>query len=364
MNEEELNTLKRIANSLELISNSLNIITNTMNQPMTLKFENTITNSNNNQLNEKNLNKPNNPNNQLNENNVNTIQNNAPEICKPIENIPTNYLNNDLNNINSLLANPNDLHLPQFSHKRISNEVLIDKLKEKRINVKTFVDFKDEDRSLDNISIFMGERYKDIRRLYENIKTYLNRSSGFHLSMKNATQSEISSSCQLCTNLYDIAFLSEYKYEKSPKYFLHATPNKIPIAINFLTGHWLEIFIRKTVETCLNSMETDIEYTYLINPQITLPNGDDFELDVVFLINDEIFWIEGKTGNYQQYINKYSNVADIIGLDKDHSFMVLTDILNRTAAYILSKNFNMSVIPVGEFKTEIDNVIRKSLGIV
>ena len=40
MNEEELNTLKRIANSLELIANSLNIITNTMNQPMTLKFEN------------------------------------------------------------------------------------------------------------------------------------------------------------------------------------------------------------------------------------------------------------------------------------------------------------------------------------
>lgn len=247
------------------------------------------------------------------------------------------------------------------SVKEIDVNILIDKLQEKNITVKTYVDSITENTSLDNVAYFMGNRYNDIRKVYETIKRHLNKPNGFHLDLKNATQSEISASCQLCTTLYDIAFLSEYKYDKSPRYFIHATPNKIPIAINFLTGHWLEIFIRKTIQDSLKSLPATIEYTYLINPQIILPNGNDFELDVVFLINGEIYWVEGKTGNYQYYINKYSHVANMLNLDKNHSFLVLTDVINPNTTYILSKTFDMTIIPVEEFEEEIKYVFHENL---
>ena len=247
------------------------------------------------------------------------------------------------------------------SIKEIDVSILIDKLQEKNITVKTYVDSFQENTSLDNIAYFMGNRYKDIRKVYETIKRHLNKPNGFHLDLKNSTQSEISASCQLCTTLYDIAFLSEYKYDKSPRYFIHATPNKIPIAINFLTGHWLEVFIRKTIQDSLKSLPVAIEYTYLINPQIILPNGNDFELDVVFLINGEIYWVEGKTGNYQHYINKYSHVANMLNLDKNHSFLVLTDVINPNTIYILSKTFDMTIIPVEEFEEEIKYVFHENL---
>ena len=244
------------------------------------------------------------------------------------------------------------------SVKEIDVNILIDKLQEKNIIVKTYVDSSHENTSLDNVAYFMGNRYNDIRKVYETIKRHLNKPNGFHLDLKNATQSEISASCQLCTTLYDIAFLSEYKYDKSPRYFIHATPNKIPIAINFLTGHWLEIFIRKTIQDSLKSLPAAIEYTYLINPQIILPNGNDFELDVVFLINGEIYWVEG---NYQHYINKYSHVANMLNLDKNHSFLVLTDVINPNTTYILSKTFDMTIIPVEEFEEEIKYVFHENL---
>ena len=247
------------------------------------------------------------------------------------------------------------------SIKEIDVSILIDKLQEKNITVKTYVDSFQENTSLDNIAYFMGNRYKDIRKVYETIKRHLNKPNGFHLDLKNSTQSEISASCQLCTTLYDIAFLSEYKYDKSPRYFIHATPNKIPIAINFLTGHWLEVFIRKTIQDSLKSLPVAIEYTYLINPQIILPNGNDFELDVVFLINGEIYWVEGKTGKYQHYINKYSHVANMLNLDKNHSFLVLTDVINPNTIYILSKTFDMTIIPVEEFEEEIKYVFHENL---
>ena len=247
------------------------------------------------------------------------------------------------------------------SVKEIDVNILIDKLQEKNITVKTYVDSSHENTSLDNVAYFMGNRYNDIRKVYETIKRHLNKPNGFHLDLKNATQSEISASCQLCTTLYDIAFLSEYKYDKSPRYFIHATPNKIPIAINFLTGHWLEIFIRKTIQDSLKSLPAAIEYTYLINPQIILPNGNDFELDVVFLINGEIYWVEGKTGNYQHYINKYSLVAIRLFLDKNNSFLVLSDVIYPYTTYLLSKTFDMTIIPVEEFKEEIKYVFHENL---
>lgn len=273
-------------------------------------------------------------------------------IADSLEKNPNSEINLDIESNTDINANP----IPTINE--IDVNVLIDKLQDNNITVKTHVQ---ENNSLDHIACFMGDRYSEIKKVYETIKRHLNRPNGFHLNLKNATQSEISASCQLCTNLYDIAFLSEYKYDKSPKYFIHATPNKIPIAINFLTGHWLEIFIRKTIQDSLNSLHTDIEYTYLINPQIILPNGDDFELDVVFLVNDEIYWVEGKTGNYQQYINKYSDMANILNLDKNHSFMVLTDIITPNTAYILSKTFNMTIIPVEEFKEEITYIFQENL---
>ena len=92
-----------------------------------------------------------------------------------------------------------------------------------------------------------------------------------------------------------------------------------------------------------------------------LPNGNDFELDVVFLINGEIYWVEGKTGNYQHYINKYSHVANMLNLDKNHSFLVLTDVINPNTTYILSKTFDMTIIPVEEFEEEIKYVFHENL---
>ena len=276
---------------------------------------------------------------------------------------------NDLNDLNvgSEFKQDNEDVLEKNEHtfkkEEIDVNILIDKLKENEITVKTFVDRDEENTSLDNISNFMGTRYGDIKRVYETMKRYLNKPRGFSLDLKNASQNEITASCQLCKNLYDIAFLSDYKYDKSPKFFIHATPNRIPIAINFLTGHWLEIFIRKTIQDCLFSIPADVEFTYLINPQIILPNGDDFELDVLFLINGEIFWVEGKTGNYQHYINKYSEVANLMNLNKDHSFMVLTDVIHPNTAFILSKTFNMTIIPVEDFNEEIRYVICENLGI-
>lgn len=129
------------------------------------------------------------------------------------------------------------------SVKEIDVSILIDKLQEKNITVKTYVDSSYENTSLDNVAYFMGNRYNDIRKVYETIKRHLNKPNGFHLDLKNATQSEISASCQLCTTLYDIAFLSEYNTISHQDILFMQHQIKFRLQLIFLPGTgWRSLF--------------------------------------------------------------------------------------------------------------------------
>lgn len=239
----------------------------------------------------------------------------------------------------------------------IGIKFLIDQLAEFDINVKTYPEREEENSELDNLSYFMGSRFSDIKVVYERIKRNLNYSSGFRIDMKNFSQSTVSSSCQLCTLLYNIAYLSEYKYLKSPKFVLCATPNKIPAAINFLTGHWLEYFVKYTMLKIINGLPYKVDYSYIINPQIVLPNGNDFELDVVFSVNGVMYWIEAKTGAYQNFIDKYSKIAKMMTEISDRMFLVLTEVPSPETIKIIERSFGINVIYVEDF----ENVMTEKL---
>lgn len=145
-------------------------------------------------------------------------------------------------------------------------------LADKNIQVKTFQTDEEIDDVLDNIALLMGNRYNKIKKVYNMIKSHLNTGTGFRLNLKNATQEEVSYSCQLCNSLHQIAFLSEYKYFKSPQFVINGRPNRIPTAINFFTGQWLERFIKTVVKNSIRKLETPLKFAYLTNPQIIMPN--------------------------------------------------------------------------------------------
>ncbi len=230
-------------------------------------------------------------------------------------------------------------------------------LQSKNIKIKNIKEENESDEILDKLAFFMGNRYSHIKTLYQIIKRTLNTGKSFKLDLKNYKQEEIASITQLCTNLHQIAFLEDYKYFKSPQYILYARVNRVPTVINFFTGGWLERYIKtaviKAIETI--SLTTPVNYSYLKNPQIVLPGGNDFELDLLFKIENEYFWFEAKTGDYQRSVSKYSEVAKILNLDYGHAFMILTDITD-SGAQALKGLFNMNVVKIDKFYEEFKDV--------
>ncbi len=231
-------------------------------------------------------------------------------------------------------------------------------LNSKNIRIKTLKENDDADSVLDKIALYIGKRYSLVKDLMMNMKRSLNTGRTFRMDLKNYSQEEISSITQLCSNLYQIAFLQEYKYFRSPDYRLFASPNRIPKVINFFTGGWLERYIKNAVIEIILACEEKLSYSYIMNPQIMLPNGDDFELDLMFRIEDSFFWFEAKTGDYQRYVDKYSRVAKILNLDRDHAYMILTDI-TKDGAQALTTLFHMNVVRIDDFPEVFSKVVAK-----
>jgi hypothetical protein len=202
------------------------------------------------------------------------------------------------------------------------------------------------DQVIDSLSLYLGERYDALSGLLGKIKRAMQTGMPITESLKGRPQQDVSSACQFCTRLHEVAFLEQYQYFRSPTYIIKAKTTTLPKAQRFFGGQWLERFILQKVKAVYAQVASEITgelgFEYLINPQISLPNGDDFELDILVAMGRYVYWIEAKSGDYQQHIAKYSKFARLLGLDFDHSFMVLTDVPDDRCD-ALSSLFSMTV---------------------
>ena len=243
-------------------------------------------------------------------------------------------------------------------------DVIEEFLNGRGIKIKTVPPEDAADEVINSLSEFLGKNYDGLRELLTKIKRNMQQGGFITISLKDYSQKDVSNVCQFSTRLHEIAFLEQYKYFKSPRYLIKAKTTTLPAAQNFFSGKWLERFVLLSVQRAVNlvskELDKDIEFSYLLNPQVILPNGDDFELDLIFHVNGSFYWIEAKSGNYQQHISKYSKMSRILNLDFEHSIMVLTDISPDKAAALTSL-FSMTVLSLSQLEGMLIETIKADL---
>lgn len=217
------------------------------------------------------------------------------------------------------------------------------------------------DQVIDSLSLYLGERYEALSGLLAKIKRAMQNGMPITESMKNRSQQDVSSACQFCTRLHEVAFLEQYQYFRSPTYLIKAKTTTLPRAQRFFGGQWLERFILQKVKAVHAQVAAEVsgqlDLQYLLNPKIILPNGDDFELDILAGFGSSVYWIEAKSGDYQQHAAKYSKFARVLGLDYNHSLMVLTDVSDDRCD-ALSSLFAMTVCNLRSFEHTLLEVAR------
>ena len=238
-------------------------------------------------------------------------------------------------------------------------------LRSRGIRIKTVPPEDAADDVINSLSEFLGKNYSELKDLLKKIKRNMQHGGFIELHLNNRPQKEINNICQFASRLHEIAFLEQYKYFKSPRYLLKAKTTTLPSAQSFFSGKWLERFVlisaQKAVDSVSHNLDRELDFSYLLNPQVTMPNGDDFEFDLIFHIDKSHYWIEAKSGSYQQHISKYSKMSQKLGLDAAHSIMVLADIAPEGSA-ALGSLFSMTVSSPPQLEELLIEIIEKDIG--
>lgn len=233
---------------------------------------------------------------------------------------------------------------------------IIKKLENRNIRIKKINKITND---FDNIAVFMGNNYNLIKNIYILMKRDLNLKTGINLFMKNNIPEEISATTNLCLKLYNIGFLDEYNYFKSPKFILNCKTGQSSVSTNFLTGGWFERYVFLALKDIfeINGISED-KYEILTNVHIILSDNNIMELDILVYYNNKYFYIEVKTGDYRQCIKKYTEIVKILNFDM--SFFIHTDI-NNLIANQLTNIMNMYVININNMKEILESIILLNL---
>jgi len=223
-------------------------------------------------------------------------------------------------------------------------------LEAKNIKLESYRLPEELDASSDRIALFMGSRYPSIKNFYKSIKRNLSTGKKFHFRLGDCSQQEIANSTQLGVLLYQSSFLSQYRYFKQDKVIAATTQPKGEM-INFLTGEWFERYIYQEVARLLSTNQ--IPYDFLINSKIRFVNGDSFELDLLFLVNQDLLWIECKTKpDISDSLARYAKHKKIMSIPENRAFVVALDIPDNQALE-LTQRWQITVVNQNNFLEKI-----------
>ncbi|QQE64895.1 hypothetical protein GFS31_15780 [Leptolyngbya sp. BL0902] len=246
--------------------------------------------------------------------------------------------------------------------RRQSDDLVIDWLLAREIKVENH---RLLDQNVDEIfnrhAVFLGNHLKDenqqplLSPLLKRIKWSISKNRGVQYHLKNSSQLQIKTSTQFCCNLRDDTLLSSYYYSKNDK-IIHAAIQDRGDVRRFFNGEWFERFIYYRMTELLSRL--DLAHACLINPVIQFPNGDRFELDLLFLVGGEPLLVECKTGgDFNAHLRKFSDHLKRLSIPPERGFLVILD-LEDAQIERLSQFWKFRVVNQDRFVPLLEELIR------
>lgn len=175
-------------------------------------------------------------------------------------------------------------------------------------------------KQFNSVAKFLGSNYSKLSSLYQEIKKCLLADQELNFDLSAVNNRDIAYFTGLCNQLEQHDFLASYQYNKATKIIQANIVQKGEI-VNFLNGGWFEIFVYQQVSNFFKNR--NIKFQCLINPTIQFANGDNFELDLLFMVDRNPLWLECKTGNnYDRELPKYSRHRELLSLAKKNALIV------------------------------------------
>jgi stress response protein SCP2 len=212
--------------------------------------------------------------------------------------------------------------------------------KRKYITVEVNADAMDTSGFFDEVAVALGDNYELLKIVSNKIKhRQIANKDRAYIELSNFDNKDSETIKRFCKELYDYSFVARYFYNTEKKLItLHL--QSAPRIVRFFNGEWLEWYVfMKIVDYCHSRQ---LAFSCTRNMRIDAINGH-YEIDVFFLINDAPLFIECKSGEYRQFIDKYCKLRKQLNISKPHFLFLIAD-MNDTKTKGLTAMFDITFI--------------------
>lgn len=232
-------------------------------------------------------------------------------------------------------------------------EPITDWFKHKHIAVDVNADAMDTTGFFDEVAVALGDNYELLKIVSNKIKhRQLNNKDRAYIELSNYDDKDGEKIKKFCKELYDYSFVAKYFYNAQKKLItLHL--QSAPRIVRFFNGEWLEWYaFMKIVDYC---HQRQLNFSCTRNMVINTVNGH-YEIDVFFLINGIPLFIECKSGEYRQFIDKYCKLRKQLAIDKPYFLFLIAD-MNETKSKGLTAMFDITFINVYQLTDYIAKIV-------
>lgn len=223
---------------------------------------------------------------------------------------------------------------------------------------KVKVEFKEKQMDIsgfyDEIAVKLGDNYAILSPILDKIRWAYRKNYdaiNFDLTGNSKTDQFL---IQLCKELYEYGFIARF-FKKKETNQIHIKLQSATKIINFFNGEWLEWYAFMKTASLLTSRK--IAFSSLKNFTFNFENGDKHEADVFFVLpKNKPLWIECKSGEFRQDIQKYTKICKTLNIPKENFLLLVLDETDEKMIG-LSNTFDLTFVSEKNFLNYIEKLL-------
>jgi len=223
-----------------------------------------------------------------------------------------------------------DLANTDFLASELQHGPIYDWFHKKQIKVQANMRGVDTSGFFDEIAEIIGGNLPVLKEVLERIRwSQQKEHASATISLDKKSPEDAKAISAFCQQLYDFSFVAKCFHNK-PENNVRVILQTAPTIRNFFNGEWLEWH---ALMTCLRyAKERQRRFSCTRGLNLTLANGDPYEIDVFMLIDgDTPICIECKSGEFRQNIDRYLALKNRLGMDGRQFVMCIAGLSDENA---------------------------------
>jgi predicted RNA-binding protein with RPS1 domain len=216
----------------------------------------------------------------------------------------------------------------------------------------------DHDAIWDELALEMGDNYLHLEHLLRRMRQQTSRrdNNEFVFRLSDASPQQREAVKHFCNRLHsEYAFLRRYNFYKDTQTIkLAVNLEAMDTHTQFFNGYWFERYVVVSMKNLLESRR--IRYDYLLNAHIKWNNGRQNELDVFFLIDAQPLWIECRSGQVADQIERYAAIRRQLGVPRERAVVLGLTVTDK-ATTTMTQIHDVTVANLTTFPQHVQAVL-------